>query len=288
MNQIALFLIKSIARLPFWALYGISDFVTFILYNIIGYRKKIVKKNLRSAFPEKTDAEIKRIKKDFYRYLSDQIMETVKLFLISDKELIKRVEVTNADIVNEVLAKGENAVLLMGHYNNWEWVQEITRYFIPGAFMASIYHTMNDKFWENAFINLRDRWSAHIVPMPSAPRTLLNRQNFPWVCGFIADQRPGQRNPDNIVEFLNHKMYFIYGPEVIGNKVGAKYFYLEMLRKKRGYYQINFKKLEPANTDETYPHTREFWKEFAETIKKAPAYWLWSHNRWKSYIPDVD
>lgn len=281
MNRIALSLIKTLARLPFWALYLISDFVSMFLFHILRYRKGIVEKNLTSAFPEKTIREIKRIEKDFYRYLSDQIIETVKLFHMSDKELIRRVEVTNPEIVNEALGAGENAVLLMGHYNNWEWVQEITRYFVPEAYMASIYHTMNDKFWENAFIELRSRWGAHIVPMRSAPKTLLDKRHFPWVCGFIGDQRPGQRTPDNIVEFLNHKTYFIYGPEVIGKKVNAKFFYLEMLRKKRGYYQINFKKLKRMPGDDTYPFTREFWKEFEATIRKAPAYWLWSHNRWK-------
>ncbi|MCH5229355.1 MAG: lysophospholipid acyltransferase family protein [Muribaculaceae bacterium] len=287
MNKFLLFLLKSLARLPFWGLYCLSDIISFILYHLVGYRKKIVRKNLTEAFPEKSKNEIKDIEKKFYRYLSDQIVETVKLFHISDQSLISRVKVNNAEIINDTMRNGRNAVLLMGHYNNWEWVQEITRYFLPDVFMVSIYHPMKDKFWENAFIELRNRWGANIVPMPSAPRTLLNKANFPWVCGFIADQRPGQRSPENCMQFLNHKMYFIYGPEVIGDKVKAEYFYLEMLREKRGRYIINFHKLEPEDKEVPYPYTREFWKEFGETIKKYPPYWLWSHNRWKLQPEDM-
>lgn len=281
MKKVVVFLLRGIARLPFPVLYGISDFIYFIVYHIVKYRIDIVRKNIGSAFPEKSEDELKKIEKTFYKYLGDQIMETVKMFHLSDKELKKRVKVLQAEDVNATFSSGRNAVVLMGHYANWEWVQEIVNYFIPGIFMASIYHPLKDKFWDKVFIDLRSRWHAHIVPMKSAPRILLNRQNFPWVCGFIADQRPGQRTLENIVEFLHHNTYFIYGPEVIGDKVKADYFYLENLRTSRGHYQLTFKKLHPANLSDTYPYTREFWREFEKTIEKAPAYWLWSHNRWK-------
>ncbi|MCH5225145.1 MAG: lysophospholipid acyltransferase family protein [Muribaculaceae bacterium] len=301
MKKIAISALKTLGACPLSVLYVIADVLGFLLWHVVGYRKKVVHGNLISAFPSKSAVEIKKIEKEFYKYLGDQIVETLKLFHISDAEMRRRVRVVNYEAVNESLEGGRNVVLLMGHYCNWEWVQEISRYFVPGTFMASIYHPLKDKTWDQVFIDLRSRWHAHIVPMRQAPKALLNKGNMPWVCGFIADARPDYRNDDNWIEFLNHKTWFIYGPEEIGNKVKADFFYLEMTKIRRGYYEIMFHRLNPDTSDlrqqgnlhlhnepkenrnghESYPYTREFWKEFEKTIEKAPAYWLWSHKRWK-------
>ena len=274
-------ILKLLARLPLWALYPVSDLAYLIVYHIVGYRRKVVRENLSSSFPQKNIKEIKKIEKTFYHYLGDQIVETLKLLHISDKELRRRVKVTNAEAVNEAMASGRNAVLLMGHYNNWEWVQEIVNYFTPDSFMASIYHPLNHKKWDDLFKTMRSRWHAHIVPMKSAPRVLLSKSNMPWVCGFIADGYTYQKHDNNCLTFLNHKTWFIYGPEEIGDKVGADYFYLEMLRIKRGYYEIIFHRLTPSEKNQPFPHIRQFWHEFEKTIEKYPAFWLWSHKRWK-------
>lgn len=285
-NKIIFGILRGLASLPFWVLYLFADIITPVLYHIVKYRRKVVRNNLTSSFPEKSIQEIKRIERKFYRYLGDQIIETLKLLHISDEVLKRHVKVINYEAVNQTLGKGRNAVLLMGHYGNWEWAQEITRYFLPDVFMASIYHPLKDKFWDDVFIRLRSRWHAHIVPMKSAPRVLLNRQNMPWVCGFIADAYTWQKHDDNWIEFLNHKTWFITGPEEIGNKVGADYFYLEMNRVKRGHYNIIFHTLHNTPSSqftesEPFPHLRSFWKEFEKTIENNPPYWLWSHKRWK-------
>ena len=278
-------LLKGLAKLPLPLLYVIADLITPILYHVVRYRRKVVEDNLSSSFPEKSSKELKKIEKRFYRYLGDQIVETLKLIHISDKELTERVKVLNYEAVNDSLRNSRNAVLMMGHYANWEWVQEITRYFIPDSFMVSIYHPLKDKFWDNVFLNLRSRWGAHIVPMKTAPRVLLNKQNMPWVCGFIADAYTWQKHDDNHIEFLNHNTWFITGPEEIGRKTGADFFYLEMNRSERGHYVITFHPLlsrEVKEDSSPFPFTRLFWKEFEKTIEKEPAYWLWSHKRWKN------
>ena len=279
----------GLAALPLWLMYLIADIITPVLYHIVKYRRKVVRTNLMNSFPEKKLKEIRKIERDFYRYLGDQIVETIKTLKISDKELQKRVTVKNYEEVNKTLKNGKNAVLMMGHYGNWEWAQEITRYFIPEAFMASIYHPLNDKIFDELFIKLRSHWGAHIVPMKSAPRVLLNKENMPWVCGFIADAYTWQKHDNNWIDFLNQKTWFIYGPEEIGKKEGADFFYLEMKRLKRGHYEIFFHPLSPSiNTTalqssdpHNYPYTREFWSELEKTINHQPAYWLWSHKRWK-------
>ena len=282
MERILLFLLKGIASLPLGMLYVFSDFVYFIIYYVIGYRKEIVRKNLREAFPEKSRQELKKIEKEYYHFVSEIIVETVKLLRISEREMARRVEVVNAEEVNDKIKEGKSVVLMLGHYGNWEWVQEISRHVDDGVFKASIYRPLNSKTWDNLYGRIRSRWGSHIIPQKRAVRALLDRDHRPWVCGFIADHRPRSNNGENIVEFLNHETSVIYGPEEIGRKTGAAFFFLEMERMKRGQYRITFHELQPEEDGLPYPYTRAFWRAFEKAMRKKPSYWLWSHKRWKN------
>lgn len=279
--KIIIFLLKLIAFLPWCILYGISDIISFILYHLIRYRRKIVNKNLTEAFPEKSPREIKKIEKAYYRYMSDMIIETIKLLHISDRSMALHAKVIDTEIVNQSLDNGISAVIFLGHYGNWEWVQEISRTLSDKALKGSIYHPLNSKLWDQIYLKIRSRWGAYLVPQNKAVRALLTKENRPWVFGFIADHRPTFDDPHSKMEILNHTTRFIIGPEEIGRKVKADFFYLDVERVKRGYYTMTFKKLEPVPDDKPYPYTRAFWMALEQSIRNNPPYWLWSHKRWK-------
>lgn len=279
-EKIIIGLLKAVAALPLAALYLLADFIYFVVYYLVGYRKAIVRKNLFEAFPEKTPEQLKKIEKEYYHFLGDMIVETVKLLHISDAEMRKRVEVTNPEVVEECIGRGENVVLLLSHYGNWEWVQEISKYLSDTTFKATIYHPLKSELWNEVYMKIRGRWHSHLLPQWTAAKTLLNRDNQPWVCGFIADGRPRNKKDACTVEFLQHHTYVIYGPEVIGRKIGAEFFFLEMERVRRGHYRITFHHLEPEGEGE-FPITMAFWSKFEKVVQKSPAYWLWSHKRWK-------
>jgi KDO2-lipid IV(A) lauroyltransferase len=71
MYYIVYFFLRSLSLLPLPVLYLISDLIYFILYYLAGYRKEVVAKNLKIAFPEKTEVERKKIMKAFYHQFSD-------------------------------------------------------------------------------------------------------------------------------------------------------------------------------------------------------------------------
>lgn len=280
-KKLAWFFLKSISLLPLWVLYRLSDFIYLIVYHIVGYRKSVVLSNLSASFPNLSSTEIKKIAGGFYRFLCDVILESIKTISISDKSLKKRFIVVNPEIVNLPLSQNRSVVLFLGHYGNWEWVQEIGTYFLPSAYRGSIYLPLRNRIADDIMLSLRNRWHMHLLPQDKAVRALLDKENQPWVIGFIADQRPRFLNHDNYTDFLNHKTYFFTGPEDIGRKVGADFFYCEMERPKRGYYRLTFKPMNPEPSARNYPYTRAFYRMFQETIERDPAMWLWSHKRWK-------
>ena len=92
--------IIPISLLPFPLLYLLSDFLFFIFYSLLGYRKKIVVGNISNSFPEKSKQEINEITQLFYRHFCDVIVESLKSFTISDAQISKRMILKNPELLN--------------------------------------------------------------------------------------------------------------------------------------------------------------------------------------------
>ena len=72
------------------------------------------------------------------------------------------------------------------------------------------------------------------------------------------------------------------GTERIGRKVDAVIYYAEMKRIKRGYYPCNMHKItDDVKSMPEFEPTRIYMKLLQESIEEAPAFWLWTHKRWK-------
>ena len=109
-----------VSYLPFRVLYWFSDFLYLICYYIVGYRKKVVRNNLKNSFPNLSDTELKSIEKKFYRHFTDFLVESAKSFSISENEIMKRCSIINPELPNSYYEKGRSLMILCGHYNNWE------------------------------------------------------------------------------------------------------------------------------------------------------------------------
>jgi KDO2-lipid IV(A) lauroyltransferase len=110
-----------LSLLPFTVLYLLSDGLYFILYRCVGYRKEVVLENLRIAFPEKNLEERLAITKKYYHNLCDSIVETIKMFSISEHELNKRVACDHWSVLEEMTTFAKNGQGFVAHQFNWEW-----------------------------------------------------------------------------------------------------------------------------------------------------------------------
>lgn len=107
--------------LPLRLLHLFSDILYFPLYYCFRYRRRIVRKNLVEAFPEKELKEILKIEKAFYHYFCDYMVETIKLFSMSKDQMRRRMTFGGLDKLNEII-KDRDCIVYMGHYCNWEWI----------------------------------------------------------------------------------------------------------------------------------------------------------------------
>lgn len=277
------YLIKGFALLPLGALYPVSDLVAFILRRVVKYRVDIVRQNLRMAFPDRSEADLRRIEKDFYRHLTDIFVETAKLAHISDKEIQRRVKVTGIENINEPLSRGKSVVFMLGHFGNWEWVTASALLMDKDAIKSEIYHPLRDKAFDRVMLELRSRFGTENIPMDKSVRRLLGivRGGGKFVCGFIADQRPFTPELKHWTDFLGIDTAYVNGGEVIGTKIDAEFVYGEMRPTGRGHYELTYSRLKPLDDGAENPYTRAYLAKLEDSIRRYPAYWLWTHNRWK-------
>lgn len=282
-----------LAWLPLGILYILSDVLFVIIYYIVRYRRKITHKNLQNSFPEKSEKEILRIERRFYLHFCDYIVETIKLLHISDKTIRKRFKFKNIHIIDEYYKKNQNIILYLGHYGNWEWTifakaAQPNHHHEYKAY--SVYHPLNNKSFDQFMLNLRSKSGSILVPQKKVLRTMLETQqnNTPGFFCFIADQRPN-RNADTFwMNWLNQDTQPIVGTERLAQKTNYPVVYLDIQKIKRGYYIGEFVVMteNPRELPE-FELTKQYMHLMEKTILRNPAYWLWTHKRWKRK-PKVD
>lgn len=283
MIQLALltFFLKSVAIWPYRVLYFISDLLYPLLYHVIRYRRKVVHANIANSFPEKSEKEIIKIEKLFYRHFCDYVLETVKLMHISDEEMRKRMRFTNIGIIEEMRKDGRPFFVYLGHQGNWEYVTSISLWVDPSLSGCQIYHPLNSKVMDKLMYRLRNRFNTVGIPQKNTLRTILTmmKEGKQPLLGLIADQRP-QRYPEpEWTTFLNQDTPIITGGETLGRKLNAHFIYGSIKCIRRGYYEITLQPIVPVEGEE-YSYSKQYMRLLEKDIREQPHMWLWSHKRW--------
>lgn len=279
-------LIYLISLSPFWLLYGISNIIYFILYYIVGYRKKVVTQNLKNSFPTKTEKEINLIQKKFYKYLCDLMFETLKTLTWKEKTVRKRVKMYGIDLMNDLYEQKKNIIVVMGHLGNWEWAG-------PGFSLNYkqqlyvVYQPLSNKYFEKLFAGSRTKFNTEIVPRKDTLRRMIANKKIISATALIADQAPTPVKTAVWMDFLNQKTAVFNGPEKIAKMLDYAVVYMDVKRVKRGYYKIVPTLLfdKPKETADL-EITMAFNHILEQGIIKRPETWLWSHRRWKHSYPN--
>lgn len=270
------------SALPFRVLYVLSDFNYLLMYHVGRYRRKVVRENLEKSFPEKTEAERLQIERKFYRYLSDYMLEDLKLLHMSAEDLCQRMIYKNTEQYLELTEKYGGIIVMIPHYANYEWLIGMGSVMKPGDVPVQVYKPLKDKYLNELFKQIRSRFGGYNIPKHSTAREIikLKREGKNMVVGLITDQWPsGERY---WTTFMGQETAFLNGAERIAKIMNFPVFYCELTKTRRGYCEAEFKLMTEAPKETVEGEiTDMFAHELEQTIRREPAYWLWSHKRWK-------
>jgi KDO2-lipid IV(A) lauroyltransferase len=276
-----LVLIYGISYLPLPVLYFISDFLYLLLYRIFAYRVKVCNANLKMALPDKTEKEIKIIEQKFYTHLCDVIVETIKSFTITPKELNKRMKLLNPEVLADVYRTNRKMIAVTGHYGNWEWAA-ITLPFQSQYNAQGVYLAIKNPVINRAMIKSRSRFGIDLLEAGKIYQELENRKSSLSITGFIADQSPSKPEKGIWMHFLNQETVVATGTERYAALHEMAVAFGKIRKIKRGYYTLEYELVtENAAIEKPGFVSQKHTAILEKIIQEKPQFWLWSHKRWK-------
>lgn len=270
-----------IGIIPFFLLYGFSNFMYFILFRVMGYRKSVILDNLG-----KSDISVSAKERDvllgkIYKNLTDIIIEGIKSFTMSRKQILKRHKLLNPELVEPYFKAGKSIIIVTGHYCNWEWGSLSAGLQTPFKIVA-FYKPMSNR-WVDWFMRWsRSRYGTTLAPIYETSKTFENFKNTPAIFLMAADQSPAKTDKAYWVDFLGRKTAFLHGPEKHARNNNIDVMFVEIQRIKRGKYEMTLSLV--AENPGKYADgeiTSGYAKKLESIIRANPANWLWSHRRWK-------
>lgn len=278
--------VRPMSALPLPILYLFSDFFYFLTITVLPYRRKVIDENLQRSFPKKSKKDIKKLRRQFYRHFSQILIEGIANLHLSKEQLLKRIQVKNPEVMNELFEKNKSVILVGGHFNNWEWVISSQNLLFPHQAMG-IGMPMTSKFWDAKVNAKRERFGMKVIHSGNFRNEIENYSKEPVAILTLSDQAPGDARKSYWMTFLNQQTPILFGAEMMAHSYDFAVVFISMTRIKRGFYQMELnlitdkpKKLKWGEITEAHAQLLE------KEIKKTPANWLWSHKRWKREIPE--
>ena len=274
-------LVRFLSRLPFGLLYFLSEVLAFFAYYIVRYRREVVRKNLTTAFPEKSKKELLKTEKRFYRHFLQLFAEFIKSYRFTKQDWQERTVLKNSEVLTACLEKDISVVLLQGHTANWEWPffsigQQID---YPFEFM---YQPLSNKRIDRIMLALRTKHGGTAVASNAVMRELIKRRKSTRIIGMAADQLPHIGLKKHWFPFLNKETAFHVGAERIAISAGYAAVYLHSERLGKGRYALSFEEIStPPYQKEGFEITQKFVEKLERNIRANPSDYLWSHRRWK-------
>ena len=251
-------------------------------YRVFGYRKKVVRSNLKLSFPEYSRKELSLIEGRFYSHLCDLFLEIIKSMGMSKKEMIKRFHVKNIEVLTQFEVKNRSVFLMCGHYSSWEWMMSLGYHMNHNGY--GIYTPIRNPYFDNLIRKIRSRHNAYMISQRTAAFNIkrMEDSNQRGVFGFASDQSPRAKPQNYWRSFMGVEVPVYTGAERLARELNIPIVFAKINRVKRGFYDVEFKLLTDSPKElMSYVITDTFTEWLEEQIRKDPSQYFWTHKRFK-------
>lgn len=277
---------RLLSFMPEFLIYRLSDFVFFLLYHVLRYRRSTVYRNLQNSFPDKSPQWLKGVQKKFYRNLADTALESISLFNFKPKRMLSRFHFEDEAQVSNLLSEGRSVFVAMGHSGNWETTVQVLalKFKVP---VTAIYKKPSGKIADQLMQQLRTGAGiVDVVESQSAYRRLASMDKAPRLIFILNDQTPPGNPSDYWTSFLHQDTPFFTGLDKMARALGHSVVFLNPRRQGRGFFQLRFSLItRDGRNCQSGEISALYVRLLEEAIEQQPHNWLWSHRRWKHKRP---
>ncbi len=274
-------LILPISWLPFKALYKFSDGLFFLVYRVFKYRKRVVNANLKNSFPTYSEQKILEIEEGFYRHLCDVVVEALKGFTISEKDVAERMQILNPAVLDGFFEQGKSVVMVGGHYNNWELFALAIDARIKHQAVA-LYTNLQNKVMDQKVRSSRSKYGLRMLSIHQIREALAQKQDELTATIFGSDQSPSKKQRAYWMTFLNQETATQFGAEKFAKEYDMPVVFGLIQKVKRGFYEVHCQLITAKPNETPFGYITQSHTQLLEkAIIDKPQFWLWSHKRWK-------
>ena len=279
-------LCRGFALLPHCIRHHFFGTLCFLLLcDVLHYRRKVIMDNLRRSFPDKSEKELQKICRGTYKNLAEQIINTISQAGVSDKTLMHRMKVNDADKIQKEIGD-RSAIMLTAHFGPWEAGSTVSLV-VPDQTFVAVYHKLTNPVIDELMKRIRQHTNVELVDMKHTMRHFIdNRNKRPMAMGLIADQNPVLRANMHWYKFLHQWTAFFEGGETLALKYHLPVYYFSPKRLSAGHYEGTFTLIYDGEEQvEPFTITERYVRLLENDINAHPEMWMWSHRRWKHTPP---
>ena len=257
--------------------------LAYVFYFIIPIRKDVTIKNLKMAFPDYSEKEIRKIAIGTYKSFSITLIETLYIPHISKTDMVNSLKCSNIDLIDRKIKEKKATLILSAHFGNWEYLSASL------ALQLNFPLHMLIKVQRNPYVTefmdkARTKWSNIVIPLGTTVRQIFKALYENKIVIMAADQRG---NVEGIrIKFMGIMSAVYTGPAVFALKTGADIIIAISVRQPDYSYKVEIAELPiddlpDDNNEKVEEICRRYLNFLEKLIRQYPEQWLWMHKRWK-------
>ena len=255
-------------------LHTISQNLASIFFNYVPKRKETALKNLKIAFPDKSDEWINTTLKKCYNFFIFNFLQF--LAFPFDPNSIE-IEVVGEKHLKNAINQKKGTVLVSAHFGSWEI---LGHWFGENSYpLVGIAQRQKNKGANLFFEEKRQLSGIKQVYRKSSMDSLYDVLNANEILGLVSDQDAKRKGV--FVNFFNKPASTHKGAALFHLNTNASLIFGICVQKNIRQYQVEFI---PINPDKKSVEdiTQLYTTIIEQSIKRYPEQYFWFHNRWKT------
>jgi KDO2-lipid IV(A) lauroyltransferase len=259
-----------------------------LFYYLLPIRRRIVLSNLDRVFGgQLAHREIVRLAQAGYAHFARMIGENLRFRRRGATRAVSRFRCENIEALRAALSFGKGALLLTGHFGNWEiapvlWLETFPEY-------RGVSHVIRRPIrtsWIERMVTGRFRRAGlDVMPKANSLPSIIERLRHGDIVVFTMDQH-SSRKEGVMVELFGHPARTFRGLAVVALRTGAPVLPLKFWRDPDGTQVVRFEGAMAPILRETFSesvrdNTQAYNLEIERAILEHPEQWIWMHRRWR-------
>ncbi len=277
--QLAKWIADGAGKTPRWLNEPLALVLGVLL--LIGHGRRIALENLKRAFPDWSLWRRWRIVFSAYRQMARTLVEFLHTRSFTNAEIRERVTMDNVEALETAREKGRGAILLSGHYGNWEWLGRAV--IAAGYPFAALYKEPKDAGFGSRLKAMRE--TAGLVQIDHDDmRAAIQWLRKGGVLGIIMDQEPRRSADGAIAPLFGHPAITHAGPFRLARLTEVPVFTVFSRRIGSARYCSELQPFRMSSLSDPEQAVAEdaavFNGRLETAVRERPDHWLWMYRRW--------